>query len=170
MWQLSQALVSKDFHMLGIKQRPTLYTLSTPFTPLYDSTNILRVKHHCVILSALENMVSFLNQGKGNTCTIYALSNAVQDSLNSVSVNVEINRIIGALQHSVKNEDVINGIFPYKFQGFQIKNQINVADSEYGNISIEVKKKNTIVLLNTSLCTLLIKFIPGFSRFATVSL
>ena len=24
MWQLSQALVSKDFHMLGIKQRPTL--------------------------------------------------------------------------------------------------------------------------------------------------
>ena len=86
-------------------------------------------------------MVSYLNQGKGNTCTIYALSNAVQDSLNSVSVNVDINNIIGALQHSVKNEDVINGIFPYKFQGFQIKNQINHADGEYGNISIQVKKE-----------------------------
>ena len=52
----------------------------------------------------------------------------------------------------------------FQFQGFQIKNQINVADSEYGNISIEVKKKKYNSAFKHILVYTLDQIHPGFPK------
>ena len=85
--------------------------------------------------------IPHLNQGEGSTCTIFALANAVFCQLKTRNIIIKSEGLIGVLLNSIKAKHVRNGVFPIRFHKFQIYNQIN-EDGQYGNITLNVDKKN----------------------------
>lgn len=78
-----------------------------------------------------------LNQGQTESCTLYAVGNAIVEGLDSQEVDVNLDEIIGGLKQACF-VDIHDGNFVEEFDGCVVKNMIDRNTEKCGDVEVSI--------------------------------
>ena len=84
-----------------------------------------------------------MDQGQGETCTIYALANATALALQNRNIRVNPVECLGALKQ-IPKVDVSEGNYVEDFHGEMLRNMTDDNDGQYRTILLNIKRVNRL--------------------------